>query len=51
MGKEPDTHSLLNGDPEPVDSILFDSLDANAIHQVALHTHGAAGPSGLDAYA
>ena len=51
MGKIPDTHSLLDGDPKPVSSIIFDSLDANDIHQAALHTHGAASPSGRDAYA
>ena len=30
---------------------MFDSLNADAIRQAALHTHGAAGPSGLDAHA
>ena len=30
---------------------MFDSLNADAIRQVALHTNGAAGPSELDAHA
>ncbi len=29
----------------------LEGLDAEAIRQAAMHTHGAAGPSGLDAYA
>ena len=35
----------------PVNPIVFDNLNADAIHQAALHTCGAAGLSGLDAYA
>ena len=42
---------VINGTPNAVNPILFHSLDANAICQAALHTHGAAGPSGLDACA
>ena len=51
LGKDPDTCSLVNGEPEPVNPIVFDGLDADAIRHTALHTHGAAGPSGLDAFA
>ena len=39
------------GNPDPVNPILFDGLNADTIRQAALHTHGAAGPSGLDAQA
>ena len=35
-------------DPHPV---IFESLDANAIHSAALRVNGAAGPSGLDSHA
>ena len=43
--------SLLCDAPEPVNPIVFDNLNADAIHQAALHTNGAAGLSGLNAYA
>ena len=51
VGKIVPECTLLNGTPNAVNPILFDSLDADAICQTALHTHRAAGPSGLDAYA
>ena len=51
LGQDPDTCCLMDGEYEPVNSITFDGLDADAIRHAALHTHGAAGPSGLDAYA
>ena len=51
LGKDPDACCLVDGDFEPVNPITFDGLDADAIRHAALHTHGAAGPSGLDAYA
>lgn len=51
LGKDPDTCSLVNNEPEPVNPIIFNGLDADAIRHTALHTHGAAGPSGPDAYA
>ena len=35
-------------DPHPV---IFESLDASAIHTAALRVNGAAGPSGLDSHA
>ena len=43
--------SLLDGIPEPVNPITYFSLDSACILSAALHTHGAAGLSGLDAYA
>ena len=46
VGKDPSPGTLLNGDPEPVNPILFDGLDADTIRQAALQTQGAAGPSG-----
>ena len=51
LGKDPAAGSLLNHDSEPINPIMFDSLNADAIHQAALHTQGSAGPSGLDAHA
>lgn len=51
LGRDPDACCLMDGEYEPVNSITFDGLDADAIRHAALHTHGAAGPSGLDAYA
>ena len=34
-----------------VDPIIFEEIKGEAIKQAALHTHGASGPSGVDAYA
>ena len=45
LGKDPEACSLIEGEPEPVNPIIFDGLDAEAIRYTALHTHGAAGPS------
>ena len=52
-GKPPDPSSLLPGstDLDPFNSIIFESLNADAIHLAAMHTHGSAGPSGLDSFA
>ena len=50
LGKDPDACSLLDSKPKPVNSITFNTLDADAIRHTALHTHGAAGPSALDTY-
>ena len=47
----PEPDCLINGEFESVNNITFEGLDAEAIRNAALHTHGAAGPSGLDAYA
>ena len=48
--KDPPVSSLLAGDLTPVNPIIFEGLDADMIKQTALHTNGAAGPSGLDAH-
>ena len=37
--------------PPCYDPILFEQLTGDLIKRAALHTHGAAGPSGVDAYA
>ncbi len=42
--------SLIDVDPPPVHSVIFDSLDASTIRAAAMRTKGAAGPSGIDAY-
>ena len=36
-GKDPDACSLVDGEPEQVNPITFDGLDADAIRQAALH--------------
>jgi hypothetical protein len=41
--------ALINGSCTPIDSIIFAGVDAHVIQQSALHTKGAAGPSGGDA--
>ena len=41
--------SIINVDPPDVHPILFESLDVSVVKFAALHTSGAAGPSGLDA--
>ena len=51
QGMDPDASCLLEGEPEMANPITFEGLDAEAIKKAALHTHGAAGPSGLDANA
>ena len=48
------TDTLLDSgcsDPPCYDPILFEQLTGDLIKWAALHTHGAAGPSGVDAYA
>ena len=50
LGKPPVESSLLNNPPEQVNPILVANLNAEAIRQAALRTHGAAGLSGLDAH-
>ena len=42
---------LLENTPEVVNPIIYSSLDADCVLGAALHTHGAAGISGLDAFA
>ena len=51
QGAPPMESFLLRDTPEPVNRIVFDNLDPDAIHQAAMRTNGAAGLSGLDAYA
>ena len=41
--------AIINDDPPDVHPVLFESLDADVIRSAALHTSGAAGPSGVDA--
>ena len=43
--------ALINDDNPDVHLVLFEFLDAAVIRSAALHTTGAAGPSGLDALA
>ena len=53
-GRMAATDTLLDSgrsDPPCYDPILFEQLTGDLIKWAALHTHGAAGPSGVDAYA
>ena len=45
------TNALYNATAEPpsVHPVVFDVIDADSIKRAALHTDGAAGPSGVDA--
>ena len=47
----PPVDALLPENASPPHEIIFDNLDANLIHRAALRTKGAAGLSGLDAFA
>ena len=49
-GKPASTNILLQGSPIPMNPILFENLNAEAIRKAALKTNGAAGLSGLDAH-
>ena len=42
---------IQDHEPTTIHPILFESIDASAIRSAALHTDGAAGPSGLDDHA
>ena len=42
--------SKISGVPPEVHSVIFDPIDSSLIRSTALRVHGAAGPSGLDAY-
>ena len=46
---EPPDYALLDGDPPPVNPILFDRLTPPLIRATATTISGSAGPSGLDA--
>ena len=50
-GKPASTNSILQDTPTPVNPILFENLNAEAIRKAALKTSGAASLSGLDAHA
>ena len=50
-GKPPCPDSLLPDSCESINPIIYSSLDAECILRAALHTQGAAGLSGLDAFA
>ena len=49
LGRPPHPSTLLDSTPNPVNPIIFDGLNADAIRSASLRTAGAAGPSGLDA--
>ena len=49
-GKPGSTNSILQDTPTPVNPILFENLNAEAIRKAALKTSGAAGLSGLDGH-
>ena len=53
IGKPANTTTLLNPPSQATcyDPILFESLTGDVVKWASLHTHGAAGPSGVDAYA
>ena len=51
LGRPPHPSTLLDSIPDPVNLIIFDGLNADAIHSASLQTAGAAGPLGLDATA
>ena len=52
-GNPPDPSFLLPSslDPNLFNPIIFENLNADSIHRAAMHTHGSAGPSGLDSFA
>ena len=51
LSRLPHPSTLLDSTPDPVNPIIFDGLNGDAIHSASLQTAGAAGPSGLDATA
>ena len=51
LGRPPHPSTPLDSTPDPVNPIVFDGLNADAIHSASLRTAGAAGPSSLDATA
>ncbi len=44
-------NTIISGDPPDCHPVIFESIDAASIRSTSLNTHGAAGPSGMDAYA
>ena len=51
LDRPPHPSTLLDSTPDPVNPIIFDGLNADAIRSASPRTAGAAGPSGLDATA
>ena len=51
LGQLATTDAILPGVPPEIHPVVFDSIDACLVRSTALHCKGAAGPSGLDAYA
>ena len=51
LGRPPHPSTLLDSTPDPVNPIIFNGLNADAVRSASLQTAGAAGPSGLDATA
>ncbi len=43
--------SIINGTAQDTHPVIFDSIDSALMRSTSLKTRGAAGPSGLDAYA
>ena len=50
QGQYAHAECIIPSAPQDVHSVVFDSIDANAIRSAALRTTGSAGPSGLDAH-
>ena len=44
----PPPEILLDGEASPVHPVRYDSLSASLLKSIALHSHGSAGPSGLN---
>ncbi len=44
-------NTIISSDPPDCHPVIFESIDAASIRSTSLNTHGAAGPSGLDANA
>ena len=51
LGRPPHPSALLDSTPDPVNPIIFDGLNVDAIRSGSLQTAGAAGSLGLDATA
>ena len=50
QGQYAHAECIIPSAPQDVHSVVFDSIDANAIRFAALQTTRSAGPSGLDAH-
>ena len=49
QAKEAAPEALFEGEYDPPDPVIFERITGEKMWKHALHTHGAAGPSGLDA--